>query len=604
MNLILSAATPQKSGTGQTGATLKGGIVPEGFALLAGRKASAEVPVLPGDTATTKTAVASSVLLEASGAPAVSSTVAVPETALPEDRNFDQSLQTAVTQPVANDLLLQQQALLSGRTQVEPVHQLTAQTNGATAITAQLANAVNPIAPMAHADVQGSQAPATQPAVNGPMSGQQVLKSDTPVQQLTAQAGSAASVVAQPVSVGKSAEAPIPTAAIAQPPNHQMVAQQIGSGTTSPLKALGNQVQAAVAPTQAEQYMVEPGRQSVPKPENSNRAPPILSDGETVAQQLPTAKATGDHDTTKSVAALKPAELGVTQTPKVQQANPTANSANTNVTATPVVDTTPPLPEVARQAAMVSQTHVLPQAANVDRKQPADQARIAAVTALSDTAKPANMLAEGSSAGPAEQGQRTAQLPVAMVDIFAKPAALGGQEKPAIGMGEPFDVLDRAQTAPVSVLAPDNATATTKTVLAQEANPKVAPKPFTEALMAQVKSVEVREGQTTVNLVPRGLGNIEVEIISEKDVASRVVVRVENPAVLQSLRDDRNLLAQAIGVSDSSIFDFQEQSAGDQSDPQHNQNGQNGDPLGDTIATDLQRQHLDVVHEGQLDILT
>jgi flagellar basal-body rod modification protein FlgD len=607
MNLLLSTTPPQKSGTGQAGATLKGGVLPEGFALLAGAKAPAEVPALPVDTATAETAVASSVSLEVSGAPAVpgAAAVATLETALSEDHSFGQSLQAAVTQPaVANDLLLQQQAFLTGRTQAEPVHQLTMQTNGPPTITTPMVSVVQPDASMAHAGDQGSQAPFAQPVVGGQLSGQQALKGDTPVQDLKAQAGSPAPIAEAPVPVGKSAATPILGAASVQPPNQQMVVeQQIGSVTTSPRNALANQVQgAAVASTQAEQHVVEPGKQSVPKPENSNQAPSVLNNREMVPSQFTTAKAIGDHDTAKPVTAVKPVELGASQTPIVPAASPTPNSANTNVTTTPFVDTTP-LPDVARQAAMVPQTHGLPQVANVDRKLPSDQARIATVTAVTDTGKPANIMAEGS-VGPAEQGPRTTQQPAAMVDIFAKPAALAGLEKPVTSMGEPLDVLDRAQTAPVSVLATDNASAAAKTVLAQDATPKIAPKPFTEALMAQVKSVEVREGQTTVNLVPRGLGSIEVEIISEKDVASRVVVRVENPAVLQSLRDDRNLLAQAIGVSDSSIFDFQEQSAGDQSDPQHNQNGQNGDPLGDTITTQTQRQHLDVVHEGQLDILT
>lgn len=122
--------------------------------------------------------------------------------------------------------------------------------------------------------------------------------------------------------------------------------------------------------------------------------------------------------------------------------------------------------------------------------------------------------------------------------------------------------------------------------------------------MAQVKSVDVTPGRTTINLMPQGLGNIEIEVIAEKDVTSKVVVRVENPMVLQALRDDRQMLAQAIGVSDSNIFDFQERGTGAESQNKQPQGDAGFDMTGDALGADVPRQHLDVVQDDRIDILT
>ncbi len=70
--------------------------------------------------------------------------------------------------------------------------------------------------------------------------------------------------------------------------------------------------------------------------------------------------------------------------------------------------------------------------------------------------------------------------------------------------------------------------------------------------------------------MPRGLGKIEIEILGEKDNLMRVMVRVENTMVLQALRDDRQLLAQALGISDALNFDFEQSETHD-----HNEQGKN-----------------------------
>ncbi len=92
---------------------------------------------------------------------------------------------------------------------------------------------------------------------------------------------------------------------------------------------------------------------------------------------------------------------------------------------------------------------------------------------------------------------------------------------------------------------------------------KPQPKPFAQALVAQVKAMDVKEGRTSVSLHPRGLGQIEIDIVTDKDSSLRVVVRVENPMVLQTLRDERQMLATAMGLTDAGSFDFEQGFSGD-----------------------------------------
>lgn len=130
-------------------------------------------------------------------------------------------------------------------------------------------------------------------------------------------------------------------------------------------------------------------------------------------------------------------------------------------------------------------------------------------------------------------------------------------------------------------------------------------KPFSEALMMQVKAAEVVDGRTSVHLHPRGLGNIDVEIIAgEKDLASKVIVRVENPMILQHLRDDRHLLAQTIGVSDNTVFEFHERGAEQQGS--QSQGGQSDFADTSLEGADVAApvQHADIVADDRIDILT
>ena len=83
---------------------------------------------------------------------------------------------------------------------------------------------------------------------------------------------------------------------------------------------------------------------------------------------------------------------------------------------------------------------------------------------------------------------------------------------------------------------------------------------FANVLINQVRQVDIQEGTTRIELSPRGLGSIEVEMRTNSDGSLAIVVRAENDAVLSALREERDLLAAVIGNADTGSLDFQEYS--------------------------------------------
>ena len=103
------------------------------------------------------------------------------------------------------------------------------------------------------------------------------------------------------------------------------------------------------------------------------------------------------------------------------------------------------------------------------------------------------------------------------------------------------------------------------------------PTKFASVLINQVSAVDIQEGTTRIELTPRGLGTVEVEMRTNSDGSLSVVVRAENHAVLSSLRQEHDLLAAVITEHQSVDLDFQEFEQG------REQSGSNGfaTPMGD-----------------------
>lgn len=126
---------------------------------------------------------------------------------------------------------------------------------------------------------------------------------------------------------------------------------------------------------------------------------------------------------------------------------------------------------------------------------------------------------------------------------------------------------------------------------------------FATMLVNQVRAVDFQEGTTRFELTPRGLGNVEVEMQTNSDGTLSVVVRAENAHVLNSLREEHDLLAQIIANNEGASFEF-EQFSEDRS-----QGGFNGssDDLLDNADSDEpvdKRAEQSTIGGGQLDLMT
>lgn len=127
---------------------------------------------------------------------------------------------------------------------------------------------------------------------------------------------------------------------------------------------------------------------------------------------------------------------------------------------------------------------------------------------------------------------------------------------------------------------------------------------FSQAVVSQVRAVDFQEGITKVELTPRGLGSVEIEMKTNSDGSLSVVVRAENPHVLSSLREERDLLALAVSDAGQGTFEFQGFSKEEQSQDQGGQefgSGTSGDAIteGADVATDTV-----TIGGGQLDLVT
>ncbi|WP_165610538.1 flagellar hook-length control protein FliK [Cognatishimia maritima] len=143
--------------------------------------------------------------------------------------------------------------------------------------------------------------------------------------------------------------------------------------------------------------------------------------------------------------------------------------------------------------------------------------------------------------------------------------------------------------------------------VSQSARPDAPQTKFTQAVVGQLRSVEFSEGTTKVELNPRGLGNVEIEMKTNSDGSLSVVVRAESAHVLSSLRGERELLAQIIGQGGEASVDFQEFSENQQQDV-GGENGSSGGASGDGGAASAEdgatATETATIGNGQLDLMT
>lgn len=212
-------------------------------------------------------------------------------------------------------------------------------------------------------------------------------------------------------------------------------------------------------------------------------------------------------------------------------------------------------------------------------------------------------LADAAPADPA-QALQTAPLPDALRLILAQ------------AMAAPAD-----KTLPPEVQAilsaPQPTAAPLIASVAETAPPtpqQQAPSPqhgLARNLAGQIRGVNFSEGTTRIELTPQGLGTIEIEISPDEQGKLRVVLRAENPAVLNAMRSDRDMLAGLLrdggtSVDDSAMsfedFGQQRRAAGQETAEAVNSRLTLDDGEVDEVAEPVQSQN--PVVDGRLNILT
>lgn len=91
----------------------------------------------------------------------------------------------------------------------------------------------------------------------------------------------------------------------------------------------------------------------------------------------------------------------------------------------------------------------------------------------------------------------------------------------------------------------------------QQSTKPAANQRFVTNLIGQIQASGLGEGQTRVELAPRGLGAVTIDISTAQDGEVSVVLRVENPMVLSSMRDARDTIAAAMGMDTGGSLDFE-----------------------------------------------
>ena len=89
---------------------------------------------------------------------------------------------------------------------------------------------------------------------------------------------------------------------------------------------------------------------------------------------------------------------------------------------------------------------------------------------------------------------------------------------------------------------------------------------FSQNVASQILGRPLNEGITRIELAPRGLGNVVIELRVKETGDTQIIVKAENPAVLHALRTDREMLLSVLssGVSaqDGVDLEFEEFSQG------------------------------------------
>lgn len=156
------------------------------------------------------------------------------------------------------------------------------------------------------------------------------------------------------------------------------------------------------------------------------------------------------------------------------------------------------------------------------------------------------------AAGPAGTPTGTTELPTNAQEVgkqhAQRPAGLAVSVSQAI---PPLSESGEGQMRAAFAAAVQAAEAQQRAAPASEAAVRQEgarpPSELQQNLMGQIRKTSFSEGTTRIELTPRGLGGLEIELQPAEAGKLRVVIRAENPMVLQALRSDGDTLMSMLG---------------------------------------------------------
>lgn len=141
---------------------------------------------------------------------------------------------------------------------------------------------------------------------------------------------------------------------------------------------------------------------------------------------------------------------------------------------------------------------------------------------------------------------------VAGIDVNAKAKELLVQSAKAIAAGKDIVVTSGENSGPLQPSRSD--------LLANSSLPKpeqtAQANSFSKNIASQINGETLRVGRTRIELAPRGLGSIVIDLQVKEAGGLQVMLRAENPAVLHALRNDRDALLGVLANGDVSKEDI------------------------------------------------
>lgn len=131
----------------------------------------------------------------------------------------------------------------------------------------------------------------------------------------------------------------------------------------------------------------------------------------------------------------------------------------------------------------------------------------------------------------------------------AKPTTVAAQDPLSVVTSQP----DEPQTvAALTPLQTKEATSFEKLVAQAALAPSVPDEkpvasPLVRNILDRMQELEVSEGKTRILLRPQGMGALEIDILRQADGRMHLALRVENPLVLDALRNESGALSSFMG---------------------------------------------------------